>query len=189
MTIQHFVLAVAMLNFAAFAWSVIGVFRSHADSHQGHYRLLQLNSVVLWGVLAWALATTAAPAPILVVLAAIQTACLCLFCQHARLARRHRFTLAFSKDMPEQLISEGLYRYVRHPCYLVYLVAYFSIAIATVSLPGLALCASMLAIYRHAAVLEEEKFLSSRLRKLYRSYMAGTGRFLPRLGRITPRYG
>lgn len=179
------VFALALLNFGSFAWSVIGVFRAHADHHRLQYRVLQANSILIWIVLGEALWRASLTPPLAIVLGAIQASCLGLFWMHARIARRHRFTLAFSKDMPERLVRDGLYRYLRHPFYTVYLVAYFSIAATVGSTPGLVLCGTMLLVYWNAAQLEERKFLSGPLAEVYREYMRTTGRFLPGRGANT----
>lgn len=182
MSLRTIVFALAMLNFGSFAWSVIGVFRAHPDSHRLQYRILQANSIALWIVLGKALWVASPTLPAGVGLAIVQAVCFGLFWAHARIARRNRFTLAFSKDMPERLVREGLYRYLRHPFYAVYLLAYFSIAVAVVSTPGLVLCVTMLLVYWNAAALEERKFLSGPLAEAYQAYMRRTGRFLPGRG-------
>jgi protein-S-isoprenylcysteine O-methyltransferase Ste14 len=83
-----------------------------------------------------------------------------------------------------QLVSDGPYRYVRHPIY----TAIIAITVGTtlVFRSYLLLVVSALSIYTHLWwAAAEEKLLSSPegLGDDYRSYASRTGRFLPRVGR------
>jgi protein-S-isoprenylcysteine O-methyltransferase Ste14 len=92
-----------------------------------------------------------------------------------------RLTAAFSEDPPTELIVSGPFRFVRNPCYLAYLLIYLQAVLASRSFWAALPLVSMASIYRRAALLEEKKFLCSRLAAQYRRYIATTGRFLPKL--------
>ncbi len=143
---------IVLLNFISFLWSVIGVFSKHSARDDKSYLLLQLNSVALW-----------------------------VFWRHTKIASGYRFSLVFSKDIPNQLIVVGLYKYVRHPFYMIYLITYFSVALVTRSPLVIVLSITMFVIYRKAALMEESKFLDSPLGGEYADYIKRTGRFFPRL--------
>lgn len=97
-----------------------------------------------------------------------------------RTVRPRQLSAAFSPDLPTELIARGPYRFVRNPFYLAYLLGHAVPLVATRS-PWAALgWVVMLLIYRHAALLEERKFLGSALADEYRRYAGQTGRFLPR---------
>jgi protein-S-isoprenylcysteine O-methyltransferase Ste14 len=80
-----------------------------------------------------------------------------------------------------QLVTDGPYRYVRHPLYTLGAAFYLALAVAT------ALWWLLLVLAISSAVLawrtrREEANLLERFGDDYRRYMERTGRFLPRLG-------
>jgi len=101
------------------------------------------------------------------------------------LARMHAssapLSLAFSNDVPQRLVQEGPYRYVRHPFYSVYVLSYCAGFIASGHVALLLVAVVMFAVYWFAARFEEEKFRGSELASRYETYRARTGMFLPRL--------
>jgi protein-S-isoprenylcysteine O-methyltransferase Ste14 len=114
---------------------------------------------------------------------AIYAAGLGLWAWAARTSGRGRLSLAFSRDMPRTVISDGPYRYVRHPFYAAYILHCLGGAVATLdwvvclaSLPAAAMCWV-------AAEREERRFAASDLAGVYREYQARTGMFLPSLRR------
>lgn len=90
-------------------------------------------------------------------------------------------TLAYANDMPVHLNQNGPYRWIRHPFYTSYLLAYVGGLVAAVSLPPLVVVVGMSALYANAAGREERKFQSSALRHQYGTYKRRTGMFTPRL--------
>jgi len=98
-----------------------------------------------------------------------------------RTVRPQQFGVAFSPEIPSELVCRGPYRFVRNPFYLAYLLAHAVPVLASRSPWALLAWAGMALLYRHAALLEERKFLRSPLADEYTHYARGTGRFLPRL--------
>ena len=85
----------------------------------------------------------------------------------------------FSPDVPEHLIQEGPYRFIRHPFYCAYLLTWMGGVMATQQLLLLATVVVMFAMYLRAARMEEEKFGCSPLGLSYELYQARTGLFFP----------
>lgn len=95
--------------------------------------------------------------------------------------KRQPLTLAFSNDQPQHLTIGGPYRYVRHPFYLSYSLAWIAGAVATAQ-PWLLISVLVMGtIYYLAATKEERKFLTSPLSSDYIHYRSQTGMFIPRL--------
>jgi protein-S-isoprenylcysteine O-methyltransferase Ste14 len=93
----------------------------------------------------------------------------------------------FSPDVPEHLIQEGPYRFIRHPFYCSYLLTWMGGVMATQQFWLLVTVAVMFALYLRAARIEEEKFGCSSLGTKYQQYQARTGLFFPNpIKLITP---
>lgn len=98
----------------------------------------------------------------------------------------HRVPLSLwhqDNDAPQELVTWGPYRRVRHPFYAAFLLG---LAGLCVSLPTPAVVA--VTLYAAAALdvtarREERRLLESEFGADYRSYMATTGRLVPVLGR------
>ncbi len=104
-----------------------------------------------------------------------------LFWTCVRINREKPFSLAFSTDQPEHLMMRGPYRYIRHPFYASYSLAWIAGTVAT-GQPWLLLSLVVMgAIYYHAASVEERKFASGELAEAYEDYRQRTGMFIPRL--------
>lgn len=97
----------------------------------------------------------------------------------------HRVPLALwhqDDDAPRSIVTYGAYRYVRHPFYSAFLLALIGTLIACPH-PGTLVClvyAGMM--LQHTARKEEHKLSSSEFGEEYRTYLARTGRFVPRPG-------
>ncbi len=171
----------AVCNFLSFFWSVIGVFKKNSDQDVFRYRLLQLNSLLLWITSCYQIFSLEEPDLLpFTLMILVQIICLVAFWSQSAIVKRNSFTIAFSKDLPQRLITEGLYKRVRHPFYMIYLFCYFSIALGTQSILLAGLSASILAIYFVAAKGEELKFLSSPLSEEYKAYRTKTWMFFPK---------
>jgi protein-S-isoprenylcysteine O-methyltransferase Ste14 len=104
-----------------------------------------------------------------------------VFAWSVRTTGLRRLTAVFSDDLPLEIIVSGPYRFVRNPFYLAYLLVYVQAIVASRSWWATLPLVWMGSIYYRAALLEEKKFLNSRLAPKYRRYIATTGRFLPML--------
>lgn len=98
----------------------------------------------------------------------------------------HRVPLALwhqDDDAPRNIVTHGAYKHIRHPFYSAFLLALTGIVIG-VPHPGTLACLVYAAAMLHFTARKEERRLSeSEFGEEYRSYLARTGRFFPRLGR------
>ncbi len=82
-----------------------------------------------------------------------------------------------------RLITHGPYRWIRHPLYTALLMMSAGVALLLLNPPLIVLFFMACGIAQRRAVLEEELLGSEKgFGDVYRSYMEGTGRFLPRRG-------
>ncbi|MBW3565721.1 MAG: isoprenylcysteine carboxylmethyltransferase family protein [Acidobacteria bacterium] len=86
-------------------------------------------------------------------------------------------------DAPQQIVTFGAYKYVRHPFYTAFLLALLSAVLHAPHLLTLLTLVYGLVILNATAAREEKRLAASELGEEYRSYMQRTGRFLPRMGR------
>jgi protein-S-isoprenylcysteine O-methyltransferase Ste14 len=83
-----------------------------------------------------------------------------------------RLSAAFSPDLPVHLVKDGPYRFIRHPFYCSYVLAWLS--------------GTMLIIYWKAASIEEEKFSRSSLAAEYQTYRSRTSWLVPNPMKLLP---
>ncbi len=95
--------------------------------------------------------------------------------------RGHQLSFAYTQDTPKVLISQGPYRYVRHPFYTAYTVCFLAAPLALGAWWLLPTAVFMFVVYRQSAIMEERKFARSEWAAQYGEYMKRTGRFVPRL--------
>jgi len=81
----------------------------------------------------------------------------------------------------QRLVTDGLYRYVRHPAYAGALLFFAGLATATGSLPGLCLIGTMMVYAFRKRIEVEEKVMISLFGQEYIDYMKRTKRVIPLL--------
>jgi protein-S-isoprenylcysteine O-methyltransferase Ste14 len=100
--------------------------------------------------------------------------------------RGRRFGLALSDHVPEELCDAGPYRYIRHPLYLSYVLAFLAVLIA-LPLWVTALTFLFNFVLSVAAARNDERVLAaSALAVDYAAYRERTGMFLPKFSRPVP---
>ena len=174
------ILALAWLvgSLLCFGWAARSFFVKHQGSTAGVKLILIAYAICAMLQIA---ATVRARdiTPIRIAAASVvYFAALLLFWWAIRANRNRRLSAAFSPDLPEHLIQAGPYRYVRHPFYSSYLLAWSAGVIASGQLWVWITVAVMVAIYVGATVHEERKFLSSSLAEAYTAYRGRTGRLM-----------
>lgn len=99
-------------------------------------------------------------------------------------ADRTRLQRSFvDHPLPERLITEGPYHWVRHPFYLSYMLGALAPAVAVQNPFVIAISLMMISMVAAAAVREERVWLASPKADAYREYQRHTGMFLPFIGR------
>ncbi|MFI9724077.1 methyltransferase family protein [Streptomyces sp. NPDC052396] len=99
----------------------------------------------------------------------------------------HRIPLALwhqENDAPRHIVTYGAYRRIRHPFYSAFLLAFVSGLLAWPHWSTLALAVYGVCALHGTAVREERRLAASEFGAEYRDYLAHTGRFFPRPGRI-----
>ncbi len=84
-----------------------------------------------------------------------------------------------SPDEPSQLMQRGPYRWIRHPFYTSYLLAWSAGWVATGRWWLAPTVLILFGVYVIAALAEEQKFAVSPLAGAYANYRARTGLFIP----------
>ena len=112
------------------------------------------------------------------------TAAIVLFLSAIEAAKRTRLQRSFvDHPLPDRLITDGPFRYVRHPFCSGYLLAVLAGPIAIRHVAALLVPIPMLIITVSAAVREERVWLASPTRsEEYQSYRKRTGMFVPFIG-------
>lgn len=174
--------AFAVFIFSRFVWAVKHHFAARGKMPVG-MRIVSLASLVSLFLQLYAVARLERVNIFLAVAGILLYAIsLWIFRQAIRATRRRRLTLAFSDDEPRHLETSGIYRFVRHPFYLSYLLFWAAGLIVTggewfLFLTG----AAMFAVYFRAARLEEAKFAASPLGADYSKYRTQTGMVFPKI--------
>ena len=118
-----------------------------------------------------------------VIAALIMATALSLYEWTRHTIRSRRFGLAWGVFVPEAVCDEGPYRYIRHPIYLSYFLAFLAALVAVphwLTAAMLGLCAVLFTL---AAIDDERNLAASALAADYAAYRERTGMFLPKLGR------
>lgn len=90
-----------------------------------------------------------------------------------------RLPIAFSSSQPDQLIAGGPYRWVRHPIYLSYLLAWIGGSFAIGQLWAWSVPVVMGWQYLSAILNEERQLMSGPLAEQYGQYRASAGMLIP----------
>jgi protein-S-isoprenylcysteine O-methyltransferase Ste14 len=96
---------------------------------------------------------------------------------------RHFYT-GLGGEVPAAVCENGPYKFVRHPFYLSYMVAFFSAAVAFPSLVTSAVSIACMGLFVYMAFDDERVLLASGLAGEYKVYRSQVGMFLPRLGAL-----
>lgn len=142
--------------------------------------LLVIATAFLFVYFIWAL-----PHPLIAQLigGAMQTIALVLFLSAISASKKARLKAAFAEENPASLVTDGPYKYVRHPFYTSYILFWVGWAISLWTLWAVVPVAFLVGLYISAARTEEQKFASTEFAKEYAEYKASTGFFWPKLSR------
>jgi protein-S-isoprenylcysteine O-methyltransferase Ste14 len=178
------VLALALGAFSSFIWALRRFFVVPSTGLPHEMRLLKyLSGVVMltqFGLLAWPGNVTGSKTYIAV---AFYVLALALFWRTVAVNRARPLRIAFTEEVPGHLVERGPYRFVRHPFYTSYMLAWLAGSVATASWVLLGSCLLLFILYYRAARFEEGLFRRSNLADAYERYRSRTGMFFPRLVR------
>jgi protein-S-isoprenylcysteine O-methyltransferase Ste14 len=93
------------------------------------------------------------------------------------------FFIGLSGEVPSAVCDSGPYRYVRHPFYLSYMLAFVAVAVGFPSLVVSAVCLVNIGLFGYMAIDDEKVLIASAIGADYKSYGARTGMFMPKLSR------
>jgi protein-S-isoprenylcysteine O-methyltransferase Ste14 len=173
----------ALTYFVSLSWGVRGHFRQAGTMEPG----MRLTTVLTLAAFAWFLfgrfeaargrgsVTTAAN----IAGTVLTIGNLVLFWWAVRVTRTRRLSLAFSKDEPDFLNTDGPYAWVRHPFYTSYVTFWLATALESPGWAHWIVPVCMAGLYARAARMEEAKFASSGLAADYEAYKKSTGMILP----------
>lgn len=174
------VTAAAVAALAQYSWSMRGHFSS--DGMPKGAKLLSLVvlacALLLFAII-WLLPQ---PAWVQILGIVLQLSSFLLFWAAIRASRQARLRLAFDPGNPRSFVSEGPYRYVRHPFYVSYVIFWGGWSLAGWSVWAIFPFLVMTAVYIGAARDEERKFGLTDMGPDYAAYRARTGFFFPRFG-------
>ena len=94
-------------------------------------------------------------------------------------ARNRVLDVAFTGNGPDQLVTSGIYRYLRNPLYTAYLIYWAAWVPVAQGHPAAVGVAVMFGAIYWLAIRQEEAFLSRKFTGQYDDYRNRTGRFLP----------
>jgi protein-S-isoprenylcysteine O-methyltransferase Ste14 len=86
------------------------------------------------------------------------------------------------EERPEEVVTTGAFRYVRHPLYLGSILFYLGLAVSTASLFSLGLVLVIFLFYNNIASYEE-KLLEDQFHEEYRNYKIRTGKWVPMIAK------
>jgi len=105
----------------------------------------------------------------------------CLFFSAIRQTARSDLKLAFDNNIPDIIITNGTYQWVRHPFYTSYLMLWLNLLLLNFGIISSIIFVLLFLTYNNAAQCEEESFMKSELSEYYQRYKIRTGRFIPKI--------
>lgn len=177
MILDILITLISVATIGSYLWSV----KYHFESGALEAGAKLISAMVVIGAITFTGLTWVQEQPAVFQLlgAALQCLSLLLFWVTIGETRNAKLLAAFTDKNPGSLVTNGPYRFVRHPFYSSYLLFWFGWTIATANIWSMALFAIMFLIYWRAAAQEEEKFSNTPMADEYASFKAGRTRFIP----------
>ncbi|MEA3178314.1 MAG: hypothetical protein QOI59_1837, partial [Gammaproteobacteria bacterium] len=86
-----------------------------------------------------------------------------------------RFNIALAGEVPDAVCEAGPYRYIRHPFYLSYVIAFLGMLVATATLVAAVVFMFNLALFTYMALDDERTLERSALGSDYGTYKQRVG--------------
>jgi protein-S-isoprenylcysteine O-methyltransferase Ste14 len=118
--------------------------------------------------------------------ACILLACIGLYEWARQTIFGRQFGIGLGDQVPEELCEAGPYRYIRHPLYVSYVLAYVAALVALPHWLTATLLAVNIALFIYMAKDDEKTIGTSPLAPAYAAYRERTGMFFPRFSSTTP---
>ncbi len=106
---------------------------------------------------------------------------LLIFWNSIQAAKKNQLSFAFSDEKPTGVVVHGPYKFIRHPFYASYTIAWIAGYVGTGNLVLLAIAIIMFVLYLKSAKNEERVILASDLKRDYSNYKNKTGMFFPKI--------
>ncbi len=175
---QAVLIGLALTCFTSFSWAILRFFRQ-AQGMPARMKLISLTgSLSMVSHLVGLSLFYNADAIRFRIASTLYLISLALFWWAIRAASKDRLNIAFSDQHSSRLVTNGPYRFLRHPIYASYLWAWTAGAVAIVPWWGWIPFAVMGWQYLSAIRFEERQFLSGPLADEYQAYSRRTYRLL-----------
>jgi protein-S-isoprenylcysteine O-methyltransferase Ste14 len=169
-----------IVNFLFIVWGVKGAFEKKVD-HNPNFQIIKITTIITMSTEILALAmvkeinyTSSTISIFLIILASA------IFWSAVNINKNKKLSVVFSNDLPEHLMNIGIYKFIRHPFYVSYIISYIGGILASLNILLVIPVFTMIFIYYKAAKYEETKFLKSNLSNNYLEYKQKTGMFFPK---------
>jgi protein-S-isoprenylcysteine O-methyltransferase Ste14 len=182
--LKYLSLWMALLCHACFAWGSARHFRRSGGTRRIQRRMLRVT--VLSGLLQGIglLFMNHGSVHHVIAGAVLFGLSLTLFWSAVFASRAASLELFFTRQDPGAILRSGPYRFIRHPFYTAYMLAWAGGAVAANEPLLLLLLVANGAIYVMAALREERQFADSPLAAAYAAYKRSAGMFWPGTGRM-----
>ncbi len=176
------------LNIVSFAYSVFFLFKRTDSLNKEFYLYFQIITVFSWIVFLYHIISKRDAEMWRYILSSIlMSVSLLMFWYQSNIIKKNTFLIIFSEQKPSAVFIGGLFRYVRHPFYLSYILCYLGVLIYITHLL-VALCVMLLiGIYYYAARTEEKRIIKSESGHVYAEYQNSVGMLFPKLWKISKK--
>lgn len=178
---NYLLVTVAAASFLLYGHAIQRTF-SRSQGVDIRMRCLQIGGILFAWIHCWILVKIASQMTIRGTIAlALYLGGIGTFFAAKKAIQGYRLTLAFSPDIPNQIIQAGIYSRVRHPFYMAYSLTWIGGVVATGSALTTTTACLMIGAYLLAARYEERKFMLSALGPAYEDYRTRASMIWPKL--------
>jgi protein-S-isoprenylcysteine O-methyltransferase Ste14 len=183
-TLLHWILAAAVAAVAAFFAAGLTLYFERSPRPLWVLAIHYLSMVLAMAQVAATLLFKPRADPFVFVAIAMYLTAIVLFLSAIEAAHRTRLQRSFvDAPLPDRLITDGPFRWVRHPFCDGYLLSAFAGPIGISHPVAWAIAVPLIAVTVSAALREERVWLSGSRAEEYREYRRRTGMFVPFIGR------